>query len=339
MGVVGAPLFVAGIYLMSMPGGQFSSILGFLLTVVAAVILLCAVAGYVCHSAIELTEDGVIFTEWFGLLPLRRFRPIAHISRLAPYRVHKGEWSKPPDNGVLEVICKGSQSLWFAIGYPCDLLSGLAADLAVRCGLPAPAEVRDLPLETKIEPLFISRVRDEDTFDRLDQPAGSKIEVCQGAGGVTVFRVPPGPWPDAIPILIFLTMFLAVFALFLGEVIFPAPLAVLPPFAVLAVAGCGLVHFLRRWTVIAVSGEGLSFLRVGGPVPSRQRHWPRAAIRAIRMDLSPARRRTEEVCTIHVFFHDGSKAGMCWGRDKEELAWLATLLRQTLHVPPVSDHP
>ena len=54
------------------------------------------------------------------------------------------------------------------------------------------------------------------------------------------------------------------------------------------------------------------------------------------MDLSPARRRDEEVCTIHVYFHDGTKAGMCWGRDKEELTWLATMLRQALHVPPVA---
>jgi hypothetical protein len=27
---------------------------------------------------------------------------------------------------------------------------------------------------------------------------------------------------------------------------------------------------------------------------------------------------------------------MCWGRETEELAWLATMLRQALHVPPVA---
>ena len=123
---------------------------------------------------------------------------------------------------------------------------------------------------------------------------------------------------------------------FLGDMILPPPLALVPPVVVLAVATCGVVHFLRRWTVIAVSGDMLSVLRSGGPVPPRERHWQRTAIRELRMDLSPARRRDEEVCTIHVYFHDGTKAGMCWGRDKEELTWLATMLRQVLHVSPVA---
>src|SRR5207302_8302574 len=175
--------------------------------------------------------------------------------------------------------------------------------LAKRCALPAPAEPRDLPCQTRIEPLFISPVRDEDTFDRLDQPAGSKIEVRQQAGGLTVFRVPPVPLPDAIPILLLLTLFLTVFAFWLGEKIFPGALAFLPPLAMLTAAVCGVLHFLRRSTVIAVSAEHLSVLRTGGPFPPRQRHWQRSAIRELRMDLSPARRRSEEVCTLHVFFH------------------------------------
>jgi hypothetical protein len=151
-----------------------------------------------------------------------------------------------------------------------------------------------------------------------------------------VFRVPPGPLSDATPILLVLTLLLTVFALFIGGVILPPPLTLLPPVLVLAVAAYGAMHFLRRWTIIALSGENLSVLRTGGPSRPREQHWPRTAIREIRMDLSPVRRRSEEVCVLRVFFHDGTKAGMCWGRDKEELAWLATMLRQALHVPPVA---
>ena len=337
---VGAPLLVTGLTLIWMSAGQVAFLLGVLLTVIALSILCWGVASYACHSAVELSRDRLILTECPRRATdddqVRRMRPIDHLRRLTPYRVQKGEWSKPPHNGVLEVVCEGSQSLWFAIGYPCELLSSLAADLAKRCALPAPAEPRDLPCQTRIEPLFISPVRDEDTFDRLDQPAGSKIEVRQQAGGLTVFRVPPVPLPDAIPILLLLTLFLTVFAFWLGEKIFPGALAFLPPLAMLTAAVCGVLHFLRRSTVIAGSAEHLSVLRTGGPFPPRQRHWQRSAIRELRMELSPARRRSEEVCTIHVFFHDGTKAGMCWGRDKEELAWLATLLRQTLQVPPVA---
>ena len=336
MVVVGAPLLVIGLTLTWTGAGQVPFLLGVLLTVIGLPILAWAVASYACHSAVELSRDRLILTEWFGPFPLRRMRPIDHLRRLTPYRVQKGEWSKPPHNGVLEVVCEGSQSLWFAIGYPCELLSSLAVDLAKRCALPPPEEPVDLPCETKIEPLFISPVRDEDTFDQLDQPAGSKIEMRQQAGGLTVFRVPPGPLPDAVPVLLLLTLVLTVFAFWLGEETLPRPLALLPPLAMLAAAVCGLLHFLRRSTVIAVSREHLSVLRAGGPFPPRQRHWQRSAIRELRMDLSPARRRSEEVCTIHVFFHGGTKAGMCWGRDKEELAWLATRLRQALHVPPVA---
>ena len=336
MVIVGAPLLMIGLILTWTSAGQVPFLVGILLTVIAPSILGWAIASYACHSAVELSRDRLILTEWLGPFPLRRMRPIDHLRRLALYRVQKGEWSKPPHNGVLEVVCEGSQSLWFAIGYPCELLSSVAADLAERCALPPPEEARDLPCETRIEPLFISPVRDEDTFDRLEQPTGSKIEMSQQAGGLTVFRVPPGPLPDAVPILLFLTLVLAVFALWLGEEILPAPIAFFPPVVVLAAAVCGLMHFLRRWTVIAVSREHLSVLRAGGPVPPRERHWQRSAIRELRMDLSPARRRNEEVCTVHVYFHSGTKAGMCWGRDKEELAWLATLLREALEVPPVA---
>src|SRR5437879_13473763 len=103
----------------------------------------------------------------------------------------------------------------------------------------------------------------------------------------------------------------------------------------LASAVCGLLYSLRRSTVIAASGEHLSVLHAGGPFPPRQRHWQRSAIRELRMDLSPAGRRGEEVCNIHLFFHGGTKAGMCWEREREKLAWLATRLRQAAHVPPV----
>src|SRR2546425_11036744 len=110
---------------------------------------------------------------------MRRIRPRDHLRRLAVYRVAQGEWSRPPHNGVLEVVCEGSQSLWFAVGYPCDLLSGLAADLADHCGLPAPEEPRDLPVGVKVESLFLDRVRDQDTFDQPNQPADSKVLVEQ----------------------------------------------------------------------------------------------------------------------------------------------------------------
>src|SRR5437016_2102580 len=179
MVVVGAPLLVIGLTLICIGAGQVPFLLGVLLTAVGLPILAWAVASYACHSAVELSRDRLILTEWFGPFPLRRMRPIDHLRRLTPYRVQKGEWSKPPHNGVLEVVCEGSQSLWFAIGYPCDLLSGLAAELAERYALPGPDEPRDLPAGVKIEPLFMSRVRDEDTFDRPDRPAGSKIVVEQ----------------------------------------------------------------------------------------------------------------------------------------------------------------
>ena len=333
--LAGAPLLAGGSYLIWAGVGQLLDTLGFLLTVIAASLLGWAAAAWTCRSTVELAPDRLILTEWIGPFPMRRIRPRDHLRRLAVYRVAQGEWSRPPHNGVLEVVCEGAQSLWFASGYPCDLLSGLAAELAERYALPGPDEPSDLPAGVKIEPLFMSRVRDEDTFDRPDRPAGSKIVVEQ-ANGLMVLRVPPGPLPDAIPVLGLLTLFLAVCALFIGQEILPSPLPPLLPLAVLAAAGCGLLHVLRRWTVLAVSGESLSVLRTGGPLPPREGHWPRAAIREIRMDLSPARRRTEEVCTLNVYFHDGRKAGMCWGREKEELAWLATMLRQALHVPPVA---
>src|SRR5207253_10178122 len=107
MVVVGAPLLVTGLTLTWTSAGEVPFLLGVLLTVIALSILCWGVASYACHSAVELSRDRLILTEWFGPFPLRRIRPIDHLRRLTPCRVQKGEWSKPPHNGVLEVVSEG----------------------------------------------------------------------------------------------------------------------------------------------------------------------------------------------------------------------------------------
>src|SRR5207244_7320191 len=106
--------------------------------------------------------------------------------------------------------------------------------------------------------------------------------------------------------------------------------------AVIAAVGACLFHVCRRWTVLMVGDEGLSVVKTGGLLGPRERHWPRTVIAAIRRSLSPARRRAEELCTLYVYFQNAKKVGFCWGHDLDELAWLATVLREALRVPPVA---
>jgi hypothetical protein len=339
MALVGAPMLVASIYLMLANLGPIPDALGFLLSVCSVTILAWALASITCRSSVQLASGRLTLTEWFGPIPLRRVRPLEHVRRLVICRVQEGEWAKPPHNGVLEVVCQGSQSLWFAVGYPCDLLSSLAADLADHCGLPAPGEPRDLPAAVKVEGLFLDRVRDQDTFDQPTQPADSKVLVEQQSHGLTVLRIPPSGIHHLIVEFLILTLVFGLLALYIGEKILPGPLSPVMPLAVLAALGACVAHVCRRWTVLAVSGDSLSVLRTGGLLPPRERHWQRAAIREIRMGLSPARRRAQELCALYVYFHDGKKVGTCCGRDDNELAWLATILRQALHVPPVAHEP
>src|SRR5262249_49092088 len=157
------------------------------------------------------------------------------------------------------------QTLWFAAGYPYDWLAALAARLGQHSQVPWAEDHDDAPA-VKIVPFFMTHIRDEDTFDQPVQPLNSRVVVESKEDGLTVLRVPRDrSWsgPAAIPLM--LLPFFGLFGVLIGMGMLPWPLPVIVGPALLAVVSIPLLwHVWTRWTVLAVSEEGLGVLRTGG---------------------------------------------------------------------------
>src|SRR5262249_395984 len=95
-------------------------------------------------------------------------------------------------------------------------------------------------------------------------------------------------------------------------------------------------HVCKRWTVLAVSDEGLDILKTGGLLGPSERHVPRACIKAVPVGPASGGRRGRPTDELYVYLTDGTQFGLFCRRDPEELGWLATELRQALHVPAVA---
>jgi hypothetical protein len=181
-------------------------------------------------------------------------------------------------------------------------------------------------------------IRDIDTFDQPAQRPDSRVVVERKEGGLTALRVPPDPFfasPAAIilSIALGLTLFGTVFA----RQSLPGPLRLLVSPLVLAGVGIPLAwHICKRWTVLAVSAEGLGVLRTGGPFKPWEEYWASSQITAIRTGPGSVGRRGKDICELYVYLADGKKIGLGCGRAHDELRWLATVLRQTLQVPAVA---
>jgi hypothetical protein len=331
MGLIGVFPLVLGIYMLAQ-GDNFH--FGIWLTAGGAALFVVALGFLTTRSSVELGPCRITLIEWVGPIPFRRVRPLRHLRRFAIHRLQEGRWTDPQHDGVLEVACEGSQTLWFAAGYSCELLESLARELAQRCGVPLVGSPDEDAPRVKIEPLFISAVRDEDTFDRVEQPPGSRITVERLPDGLSVLRIPPVEVPplQVLPWVIFL----AVVGWFIARLLLPWPVALLVLGVILGAVVAYVFHVCKRWTIVAASREVLSILTTGGLLKPREEHWPSTEITAVRIGPTSARRDGPSACELQIHFIGGKKVSLFSGRDKDELAWLATVLRQELHVPPVA---
>jgi hypothetical protein len=334
MALLGAGLLAAGISLCVWAGSP----LGFGLSVSGFLMLAGSPFVLTTRAAVEVSSARVILTEWFGPFPAQRIRPRGHLRQLVVHRLREGDGADPPPNGVIEVVCAGSQMLWFAAGYPTEWLTALAGRLGQHCQVPWAEDPEHDSAPVTVVPSFLNPIRDEDTFDQPVQPVNSGVVVEEKEDGLTVLRVPPdgraGPLAAVPCVLAPLFIFAGVV---LGGDVLPWPLPLVVPLVLVApVFALFFWHGWSRWTVLAASEEGLGVLRTGGPFRPWERFWPRAQIAAVRTGPGSGGARGQNVYQVGVHFTDGKEFGLCCGRAQDELRWLATVLRQTLHVPPVA---
>jgi hypothetical protein len=335
MALVGAGLLAVGIGLFVWAG----LFLGFGLIGTGFFMLVASPFGLTTRSSTDVTPGRLVLTEWFGPVPVQRIRPHRLVRRFVVHRLREGDGAEPPPNGVIEVVCEGAQTLWFAAGYPYEWLTALAARLGQDCQVHWSEDSHTDSPPVKVVPFFLTHIRDEDTFDQPVQPIASQVILEGKPDGLTVLRVPPGHFFQG-PAVLLLVLFPIgmLLGMKVGGQFLPWPLSVLMPLVVLAAAAVPLVwHARSRWTVLAASAEGLGVLWTGGPFKPCEKYFPRAQIAAIRVGAgSNGGGRNQDIRELYIYFTDGKQFGLFCGRAHDELRWLATVLRQTLQVPPVA---
>ncbi len=292
------------------------------------------------HSEVELRAGRLRAVERAGWLRWARARPRQGIRRLVVSNAAAADGTPAvPDAGgylaVLRAQGEGAGALWLAPLYPRAWLGALADNLTRRLadsgtGLPASAPSLAVVVgEQAGGPL-------PDEFpDRPEPPATSAVVLERGDGGLTL-AIPPqelglggglllhGAVESFVLAGVMTAWFLRAAAQAGG--LFPGLWVIL---AAPWLMGLGMVlafiHTLVcRWT-LTVTGEGLTFVQ---SFPSRRREWTRDQLESIRVD--PAENRQ---FALRIGTKQGQMVRLLPGRPREELEWIATVLRQALGVP------
>jgi len=228
------------------------------------------------------------------------------------------------------------------IGYPKDWLLALAEELkgyvggGTLSGTPTQVEVvEQLP-------------QNENDADVPEQPSGSLVQVVEQAGGIR-FNVPPaGVWRGSKGFFMFPLVWCGFMTVITTVLVLPGTKRESPLWIIILIllgfwaVGLGMMAFAinlgrRRAEVVVESGR----LRVEtkGLLGTKQWEWSRDQIAAIRADRSGMEVNHKPVIELQVHPSGGKKVGLLAGQDETELRWMATRLRQVLHVPARKPEP
>lgn len=259
----------------------------------------------------------------------------------------------PGELWQLAVETDRGHKIKLAIGYPREILSALADELATRLSLaPVPqvnpetgeavgvAELAPVPIVVE-EPAVPSR-------DVLEQPANSRIELERHSNGVTVTVPAPGVMRSNCGLLVFGVIFgvvgTALLIAFINQQINPPPPRPRgkgdgPTWLGIVFLGVGVgavlgaIHFGRKRAVLAVVGDQLLTFETG-PLGSRRRSFIRAELLDIACGESNVKSNNKQLPQLQIIVVGGrAPVRMLTGRDETELMWLATVLRQSLGIP------
>lgn len=182
--------------------------------------------------------------------------------------------------------------------------------------------------------------------ERAEQPDTSDIVQDQRIDGVTLTVPPAGIWSGSKGLL---TMALAwniiigiITAVLFGVLVNGQTevwigLLFLSVFWLIGLALlAGAIHMGTRRAVLAVVGDELLVMQTG-IFGKKEHHWKRTELTDIRTGPSGMAVNGQPVLELHIQPKTGAKLGMLAGREHDELAWLATVLRRTLKLPKADE--
>jgi hypothetical protein len=178
--------------------------------------------------------------------------------------------------------------------------------------------------------------------DEYNQPPGSDIQVEWFPEGITL-RVPPaGIWKGSAGLFQFGILWCIVIAgftiLFVGAGIaqgagVTAVFGVLAAMSVFWLAGAGMLlggwKMGTRECVVAAVADSVMVMQTG-LWRAKRREWPRSEVKTVRVGPSDMEVNDVPVAELQIHGAEGKLFGMLAGRDKRELTWMGTLLRQAL---------
>ncbi len=308
------------------------------------------------HSEIEVHHDTLRTIERVSLLRWTRTRRLDQVLRLRVESAKLRDKVRPSmpmsddDLSAIRIEWGGSRLWLAAIGYPRAMLLPLANELAERCRVASVSsgfadDTHPLaPIEVVDDP------RDDHFGDRHDQPTDSKIVVERQPGGV-MFNVPAaGIIGGSSGMFTFACLWLGFMTIFTGGVL----LADNGPAAQGVAALAGAIAFISLfWLVgiammlaainsglrragIAVTSDQLSILKTS-IFGSKSHTWPRNDVMLVRVGPSGVEVNDRPIMELQVIPRDGTKFGLLGGRSVDELAWLATSIREALGVKTSTD--
>lgn len=327
---------------------------GALTTLVVAFVLLAtspwlvgALSLYTGRAEVELGGSELRAIERVGPFRWSRRLPVIRVSRLVvghltpdagkDYKCPSVELANEPGLAAILAEVEGGKPMTLAPGYPRAWLLALAQDLARRGKASAPDPLSDLP-PPKID-VVESAVEASGFLERPERPAGSAVVVERHPDGVTLIVPPRGVGRGAG------CLGLLVSLLFLGG----ASLCMLgsagivhghgdpwAAFWICLISGLLLLLWVievgRRRAVLVVAGDTLR-VTTAGLLGAQERLWRREELVDIRTGPSNYKCNDEPVPELQIHLMTRAKFGFLVGRDADELAFLATELRRSLHLP------
>ena len=304
------------------------------------------------HCEIVATADEIRIQERVGWL--RRAKTIRwdNISKLrlidtAADGANPGRWSRAmAELDSLEAKTVDGQRAIIAPGYPLAWLSPVAEDLVrlrAHAKRSAPAdEHATVPIETIVAKSMQDLVGDERKsvapVDVYERPAKSVIQLQNYAEGPTFVVPPSGLGKGDAGMFAFGVIWCTLVALITAVFLIVGPRGkelwgILAFSSLFWAAGLGLLltgwNMGRRQAAVALVRDRLMVMQTG-LFRTKNREWPRSDIRTIEVGPSGYEVNDKPVLELQIQGTDKKLFGMLAGRDPQELAWMATLLRHAI---------
>ena len=287
------------------------------------------------RTRVVVGKDRIVTTEIAGPVRWSRRWKFEEMERMEIGGATTADGKTPGFIGALcgvTVILKNGRKTPVVVGYPRDMLQPLVAEISSliqRRGKTVP--VAESPPLPAIESQAIT------TEQRMEKPAGSAIEFSATSWGAE-FMVPSrGLFKESYGLVGFGAVWCVMVGVIgsfvfgkqgLGEGLLVIPIFFAIGFGMLLI---GIHLGTRRWTLRADHSQLQVTLK--SALRTREWHWAAGDVAEVRVGDSGTRvnERTLEQLQIHP--RSGArKTGLLTGRTHEELAWVATTLREALRV-------